>query len=392
MARELARMRARLAESEETLRAIRDGSADAIVVAGEHGSRVFSLDAVGNAYRVLIESMNEGALILARNETILYANQSFATLVDSPLEKVIGSSLRGFLSTDDRATLRPLLERSGKSGAKLQVQLRGARGSSVPVQISLRPLPENGFMRPTIGVIVTDMTLARRNEELLRKLSSRLVQAQETERGRLAGELHDHVTQLLCAILFRFQALADKLSLREGPFKGEAKKLREMLGEGAEAVERISSTLRPATLNDLGLVAVLRAASAEFTLRSGVPVTLSCATLKARLPSEIELTLYRIAQEALDNVARHARAKHVTLELKVTRAVVRLSVHDDGVGFDSNRLSHERRGRIGLGLLGMRERATFVGGTLEINSTRQTGTQIDVHIPRRPPTKAGVPA
>lgn len=390
-ARELAALRARLAESEETLRAIRTGEVDAIVVTGSRGERVFSLVGIEDAYRMLIESMNEGALMVAADKTVLYANQCFATMVDSPLEKVIGSSFRRFLSPEDRAALGPLLRRAGRPGAKVQVQLHADNGSHMPVQVSLRPLPKNGAKRAAIGLLVTDLTVARRNEELLRTLSHRLVQAQETERGRVAVELHDHVTQPLCAILFRFQALMERLSLRAGPLKDDSSELCELLVGSAEAVERISSTLRPGVLNDLGLVAVLRAAGSEFARRTKVHVTLSCTQLQTRLPGEIELTLYRIFQEGLENVARHASARRVRVHLKATSADVRLSVHDDGVGFDVSRPPVERRGRIGLGLLGMRERATFVGGTLEVHSTPRTGTRIDVQIPLPPSSvQAGI--
>ena len=114
------------------------------------------------------------------------------------------------------------------------------------------------------------MTEARRNEEMLRALTHRVVQAQEAERGRVALELHDNITQLLCAILVRCQALADKLSARDGPARREAMKLREMLGQTAEEVERISRNLRPSVLDELGLVAVLRDTSTEFAERTGV--------------------------------------------------------------------------------------------------------------------------
>ena len=147
---------------------------------------------------------------------ILYANQCFARMVKCPLEQVMGSSFRRFLSAADRATLRPLLKRADKSGSKIQVLLHAGDGSQMPAQISIRPLAKNGFNRATIGMVVTDMTEARRNEEMLRALTHRVVQAQEAERGRVALELHDNITQLLCAILVRSQALADKLSARDG--------------------------------------------------------------------------------------------------------------------------------------------------------------------------------
>lgn len=107
--RELAELRLRLAEAEETLHAIRTGEVDAVVTAGKGGLQVFTLEGAGHAYRLLIESMNEGALTLTPDEMIVYANQCFAQMVGCPLEKVMGSSFRRFLSAEDRATLRSLL-------------------------------------------------------------------------------------------------------------------------------------------------------------------------------------------------------------------------------------------------------------------------------------------
>ena len=135
----------RLADAEETLRAIRSGEVDAVVVAGKQGPQVFTLEGAEHAYRVLIESMNEGALTLTADGMILYANQCFARMVKCPLEQVIGSSFRRFLSAEDRATLRPLLKRAGKSGAKIQVLLHAGDGSHMPAQISIRPLAKEWF-------------------------------------------------------------------------------------------------------------------------------------------------------------------------------------------------------------------------------------------------------
>ncbi|MGA3006483.1 MAG: PAS domain-containing protein, partial [Opitutaceae bacterium] len=212
--RELARLRVRLAEADETLRAIRAGEVDTVMVAGKAGPQVFTLQGAEHAYRMLIESMNEGALTLTVDKMILYANQCFAKMVKCPLEQVTGGSFRRFISAEDRILLRPLIRRAGKSGSKIQALLRAGDGSQVPVQISIRLLAKNGFKHAPVGLVVTDLTEARRNEEMLRALTHRVVQMQEAERGRVALELHDDITQLLCAVLFRSQALADNLSAR----------------------------------------------------------------------------------------------------------------------------------------------------------------------------------
>ena len=386
--REVVELRARLAVADEALRAIRGGEVDAVVVASKQGPQVFTLEGAEHAYRVLIESMNEGALTLTEEKMILYANQCFARMVKCPLEQVTGSSFRRFLSTEDRATLRPLMKRADKSGSKIQVMLIAGDGSQRAVQISIRPLARSDLNRATVGMVVTDMTEARRNEELLRNLTHRLMQTQEAERGNVALELHDHITQLLCAVRFRSQVLADGLSPRDGPSKRQAIKLREMLGKTAKEVERISRTLRPSILDQLGLVAVLRGTSTEFVDRTGVPVKLAGVQLTARLPANTELALYRIFQEALKNVEKHARARHVTVCLREQGAFAQLVIKDDGIGFDLGRHPTRRKRRSGLGLLGMRERAAYVGGILKIESVRNVGTAVEVRIPLPPAVAA----
>ena len=381
---ELALLRVRVAETDETLRAIRNGEVDAVMGSGKQGDRVFTLQGAEHAYRMLIESMNEGALTLTIGKMILYANRCFARMVKCPLEQVTGGSFRRFFSATDRVALRSLMKQAVKSGSKIQLSLQAADGSQMPVQISIRRLAKDAFNRVLVGMVVTDMTEIRRSEEMLRALAHRVVQAQEAERGRIALELHDHITQLLCAILVRHQTLADKLSAREGPAKQEAVKLRELLGHTAKEVERISRNLRPGVLEQLGLAAVLQATGTEFAERTGVILKLACVELTARLPADTELALYRILQEALKNVERHAGARHATVNLTKQDGFIQLAIKDDGVGFDPDHRPDGRKEKSGLGLLGMRERATYVGGDIKVSSVRRVGTKIVVQIPLRP--------
>jgi two-component system NarL family sensor kinase len=378
--REPAKLRARLVET-EVLRAIHADEVDAVVINGKQGPQVFTLEGAEHAYRVLIESMNEGALTLTADKMILYANKCFARMVKCPLQQVMGSSFRQYLSTEDRALLRSLLKKADKSGSKIQVLLKAGDGSQRPAQISIRRLAKDDGNRAAFGMVVTDMTEAQRTEELLRALTHRVVQVQEAERGRVALELHDNITQFLCAVLVRSQTLADKLSSLDGPAKREAIKLRKMLGHTASEVERISRNLRPSVLDELGLVAVLNDTSTEFARRTGLSLKLACVELTARLPADAELTLYRILQEALKNVEKHARARHVTVRLTQQNDFVRLMIKDDGIGFNLDRHAARKNGKGGLGLLGMRERLEMAGGDFNIESAPGTGTTIQAQIP-----------
>lgn len=379
---ELRMLRTRLAEAEETIRAIRSGEVDVVVVTAKQGVQMYTLEGAEHTYRVLIESMNEGALTLTADKTILYANQSFARMVKCPLEQVTGSSFRRFLSLADQMLLRPHMKEASTTGSKMQVMLHAGDGSLLPVQISVREMAKDSSGRVTIGMVVTDMSEVWRNEAQLRALTQRVVQVQETERSRVALELHDNITQQLCAVLFCSQALADSLSSRDSAAKTEALKLRAMLGETAAEVERISHNLRSSVLEHLGLAAVLRDTTTEFAERTGIPVQLDCVKLSERLPADTELALYRIVEEALKNVEQHARARKVRVGLAIESDALSLTIKDDGKGFDYTELkSPRRKGQGGLGLLGMRERAGYVGGVLTVKSVRDGGTVIEVRIP-----------
>ena len=378
------RLRARLADAEETLVAIRSGDVDALVVSGRHGPRVFTLQGAEHAYRLLIESMNEGALTLTPDKLILSANQCFARMVHLPLGQVIGSPFHRFLSAQDREKVRPLVKHAGKSGSRIELSLLAADGSQTPAQLSIRPVAQAGVDSTTIGMVVTDLTEPRRSAELLRTFTHRVMQAQEAERGRVALELHDNIAQLLCAILLRSQALADSLPAREKKCKSEAVQLRDMLGTAANEVERISRNLRPSVLEQLGLAAVLRGTITEFGERTGVPVEVSVELPAARLPAATELVVYRVFQEAMRNVEQHARARHVTVGLTQQGSSVEMVVRDDGIGFNLNRDRSNRKRKDGLGVLGMRERTAYVGGTFTIKSARRAGTEITLRIPLPP--------
>ncbi len=157
-----AELQQRLAEAEETIRAIRNNEVDAVVADRKGGDLIFTLDAAGRAYRVLIESMHEGALTLKSDATVFFANRSFARMVGGPLEQVIGSSFSQFLAAADWAILAPLVQNPGSAGVQIQTVLHAADGSLRSVQISLCPFAADGQTPATVGLVVTDMTEAQR--------------------------------------------------------------------------------------------------------------------------------------------------------------------------------------------------------------------------------------
>jgi signal transduction histidine kinase len=381
---EVVRLRALLAEERATLRAIRDGEVDTLVVHGKLGPRVYALADAEFNYRALIESMNEGALVLTSSALILYANVHFARMAERPLAQLIGQFLHDLLSPSDGTKVRRLLKRPGKTGGVTEVLLQRPSGAPMPAMLSIRRLggPANGGA--SLGVVVSDLSELRQREDLLRAFSHGLMQRQESERMRVATDLSDNITQLLCFALMRCRSLADKLPAHDTGFREEAQEFAKMLRTTASAVHRISADLRPHGLEVLGLVPAVRGVVAEFTERLGVPIRVRCPRMSARLPAGTELVLYRVLQEALRNVEQHAHARHVSVRLSCRPATVQLAIRDDGIGFDA--LVPKGTEVLGapFGLVSMRERAAAVGGALRVTSGAGTGTEVRLDVPLSP--------
>ena len=229
--------------------------------------------------------------------------------------------------------------------------------------------------------LLAEVRLRRSAEDALRALTQRVVQLQEAERGGVALELHDHITQLVCAAQIRSQLLLSKLTASDDGPKRDAVELRAMLGQVAADVERVSQSLRPSILEHLGLSSALRASGKEFATRTGVAVGFDVMELSGRLPVEVELALFRLFQDALKNVETHAHAHRLTIELTLQGGFVRLAIKDDGIGFEPDAPTAQGEKVTGLGLLGMRERAGAVGATFKLTTARQIGTEIEVLVP-----------
>lgn len=234
-----------------------------------------------------------------------------------------------------------------------------------------------------IGIAVENASLYEelsREEELRRQLLERLITVQEEERRRIARELHDQTGQPLTSLMMTLKVLEEVDSLTE--VRQHIGDLRDTVSQILKEVHDLALELRPSVLDDLGLLAALRHCIGEYEHRFRVPVDLQVLGLEnERLSPDTETALYRIVQEALTNVARHAQADSVSVLLENRGTSVMLIVDDDGTGFDVTRVMgsgpHERN----LGLYGMRERASLLGGTLTLESTPGAGTAVFVEIP-----------
>ncbi len=221
---------------------------------------------------------------------------------------------------------------------------------------------------------------ARRHEVELRKLSQMRVQLQEESQRQLSRELHDGVGQMLTAIKMDLGLLERDGQLDAVALRARLREVRDQVTELVAEVRTMSQILRPSMLDDFGLVPTLQFLAEKFTLRTGIPVALRTPPAETRLPPPLEVALYRVTQEALTNVANHAHAAHVAVELTVTADLVSLAIADDGVGFDVERF-RRTPALGGVGLLGMRERVAHFNGRIEIRSRPREGVRITLSIP-----------
>jgi signal transduction histidine kinase len=208
------------------------------------------------------------------------------------------------------------------------------------------------------------------------------MEAQEVERRSLARELHDQVGQSLTAVKINLEAIQ-----RVGRMTPFARRLEESIGmveRVLDQVRNLSLDLRPSMLDDLGLVAALRWYADRHCRRAGLTLSFTADHAELRLPGAIEVACFRIAQEALTNVVRHARATQVTIDVWPGAGKIHLVVWDDGVGFDVAVAYDAARGGQSAGLLGMRERATLCGGYLEIDAAPTRGTRVRAEFPLPP--------
>ena len=212
-----------------------------------------------------------------------------------------------------------------------------------------------------------------------RALASRILSAQEAERVRVSRELHDDTGQALTLILVRLQLIENMT--RDAEVRHELAELRELVVDTLDGVRRLAVQLGPSILEDLGLRSGLEWLADRVREDAGLQVELALDGADDRLPTTTALAVFRVAQEALTNVVRHARATRAELRLAEEDGVLTLTVADDGVGFDVD----EARARptASVGLFGMAERVALVGGTIEMLSRNGAGTRVIVRVPVR---------
>ena len=217
-------------------------------------------------------------------------------------------------------------------------------------------------------------------QEQLRLLSRRIMSVQEEEKRRISRDLHDVVAQMLSGINLRLASLKTDLTANSKGLSRKIQSTQRMVAKSVDEVHRFARELRPAVLDDLGLLAALHSLVNKYSKQTGIRVHLTVFAGVKDVGNDESTVLYRVAQEALTNVSRHAQAKRVDMSIREHDDTVRMIIKDNGRSFDVQKVLHSRRSKR-LGLLGMRERVEMVGGTFVVESAPGKGTTIQADIP-----------
>lgn len=336
-------------------------------------------------YQTLVQ-LSPDAILIHRHDHIAFGNPAAARLFDMPAERLGGLTLSDLIPPDSQGTVREFLRavlEARKPVMPVEICVLRADGLTLHVEATAAAFRE-GDATP-IQIVLRDITARRRAETELREagrrhraLARQLLNAQEGERRHLAHELHDELGQTLTAIKITLQAARRVADDAVSPHLDECISLAEKtLGQ----VRHLSVDLRPAALDRLGLVPSVRGLLEREAQRNGLVTHLEADVATPRLPPDVETACFRIVQEALTNVVRHARAHEVWVGLQETAQELRLSVRDDGIGFNVEAAQDRAARGESLGLLGLHERVQVVGGRVEIASAPGEGTTIAVRVP-----------
>jgi len=337
-----------------------------------------------NRYRALFDGASDGMLVRDLDGNIIMANNAMAEISGYTTSKLTKMNISQFLlpTSFETAMQKQRKQIEDKSEAQIQryeLQMVRKDGKERIIDVVTSLLPDRERYQ-IIQAISRDVTEQKRAQENLRAYTSRAILAQEEERKRVARELHDDTAQALASLGMDINSLAKVKGWSSEKISGRLKKLRDRTNDILSEVRSLSQALRPAMLEDLGLLAALQGLTDDLVNQQGVDAQFDVQGTTRRLVPDVELTLFRIAQEALSNIGKHARATECNLSVEFSPKKVALSISDNGQGFKIPGEGDDPLYSGKLGLIGMRERAKLIDGTLIISSQPGKGTTVALEV------------
>jgi PAS domain S-box-containing protein len=340
------------------------------------------LQASEQRYRSLFEDAHDGIFLQDMDGNIVATNVAASKLTGYAVSELEGMNVRQFLSSealDIARDVRQKLLKGETIGESYDQKIKRKDGTEALVRLSSSLIRNNGRV---VGFqhIGRDITEEKRLQENQRYYVQQVTRAQEEERKRISRELHDDTIQSLVALSRQLDALASNSKDLPQDIRQRVEELWQQTNNVMQGVRRLSQDLRPAALDRLGLLPALEWLTTDVTKFSGIPVYLTITGSERRLPEDVELALFRIVQEALRNVWRHSEATRADVTVEFTNYKVKITVSDNGKGFDLPKSAGDLAKDGKLGLAGMAERARLLGATLTSQSKTGKGTIIAVEL------------
>jgi two-component system sensor histidine kinase UhpB len=339
--------------------------------------------------QTLIQAAPVAILVLSPTGVVQLWNPAAEHLFGWRSDEVVGQ-ITPIVAPDQREAFQAILARvcAGETIAGLSARRQRRDGTPVDVLLAAAPLADDAGTVSGVLYLLLDLTEleeVRASRARLQTLSRRLLNAQEAERRRIAYVLHDEIGQALTALKFNLELAHDDPEPARG--SSALDESIAMVAELLQQVRNLALDLRPSVLDDLGLVAALRSYLDRQAQRGGLEGTFGVEGSQAqrletsRLPNSVEIACFRTAQEALTNVLRHARARHVSIVLRADDDELTLLISDDGVGFDVEAAQAQALAGGSMGLLGMQEQVALAGGQFAISAAPGQGTRIQIRFP-----------
>ncbi len=336
-------------------------------------------------YEYLTRFANDIILVADQSLKIVEANNKAVASYGYERDELLKLQLINLYPPGSEGVLDALMRHvEEQSGLIFEAVQQRRDGTTFPVEVSLRLLEVEG--EKLFQEIIRDITERKQSEEVLkesaknlRHLASQLLRAQEDERKRISLELHDELGHALLALKLQLLSVEEQLLPRQVSLKNEIVKILGVIGTTIEGVRRLYLDLSPGDLEDLGLTTALHSLLDEFAdLQNNIVWTIKLDNLDGLLPLSAQTAIYRVVQEALTNIGKHAKPKHVSLEIKREKQGISFTIEDDGIGFERNKIVGEKKT---VGLLAMEERVNILGGSFELRSQKDRGTRISFTIP-----------
>ena len=368
-------LKGRLAETEETLRAIQQYMVDAFVVSRENGIHVVTINEAEIPYRMMVEEMNEGAVTLIPDGTIFYCNGRFGEMLQTDCEKLIGLPFHKLIVPEEQSRFNALFQQAIPRGVREEFNLQAPNGNRVPVQLSMYPLGEDKLSG--IAVLATDISERLQSEEKIRSLAAELTRAEQEERHRISQVLHDDLQQRLFAVKAQLSFLKDG-NLSADTYR-ELDQIQESLSESVAITRNLSIDLSPIVLQGEGLTEVLTWLSFRMKDQYGLQVDLEAKEDLHEVDSHMRMLLFQSIRELLFNVVKHAGVSQAKVTLDEMNGRPCITVSDDGKGFDSEVILGNPQAAHGL--LIIRDRLNLLGCHMELVAKPNEGTRITIELP-----------